>query len=210
MDPTEYEQFVREGLLHRLNAEGVTIHHRRRIPGQRSGYEHEIDLSFETELAGTLILTIVECKAYSRPVSVDDLLEFASRVDDISAHKGMFISTSGFTQGAIKLAESKNIALIQAHRGQWQYIARYMAPPPRPSRIFFHLDHATVVEQEGQCLLKLSPIDENDLIGVQPVDAEWVQKHLGSERYSVHDVFFQIISPGGSEMEPGCIHLGHV
>src|ERR1035438_6538411 len=100
MDPSEFESLVKALVAEQLGQTDQEIRHGAMLPGKRSGFNHEVDLSFEIDLLGTRVLVILECKAYGRPVSVDDVLEFCSRVQDIGAHKGILVSTTGFTDGA--------------------------------------------------------------------------------------------------------------
>lgn len=80
----------------------------------KSGHDHQIDVSVVFSLAGVRVIVLVECKCYSRRVQVNDVLEFATRLEDIGGHKGIIVSTVGFQEGAKKLAKSKGIALVVA------------------------------------------------------------------------------------------------
>jgi restriction system protein len=53
----------------------------------------------------------VECKCYAHKVSVDDIEEFHSKIDDIGAHKGIMVTTVGYQEGAVKTARGRGIAL---------------------------------------------------------------------------------------------------
>ena len=46
----------------------------------------------------------VECKNHKAPIDVQDVESFISKLNSICASKGIMISTSGFTEGARKLA----------------------------------------------------------------------------------------------------------
>lgn len=61
------------------------------------------------------LVWIWECKDYGKPVPVDDVEEFHSKLEQIGLHKtkGTMISTFGFQQGAIDYAESKGIGLAR-------------------------------------------------------------------------------------------------
>jgi hypothetical protein len=82
--------------------------------GGKSGHQHQIDVSMTFSVAGVKVLVLVECKYYSSKVKIDDVLEFATRLDDIGAHKGIVVTTIGYQEGAEKLARSKGIALVVA------------------------------------------------------------------------------------------------
>ncbi len=95
-----YEKLVRHLLRTKLEHDaGATpsVQHRAVFKGA-SGQRYEVDLSFETTVAGARILVLVECKCYSRPVGVDDVAEFAYKVRDIGAHKGIVVATNPLCQ----------------------------------------------------------------------------------------------------------------
>lgn len=110
----KYEILIRDLLSTKLKKEitrdNFSLFSDKKYKG-KSGHEHQIDVSAEIKIAGFLILILVECKLYSRSVGIEDVLEFASRLEDIGAHKGIIISTKGFQDGAKKIAKSKGIAL---------------------------------------------------------------------------------------------------
>lgn len=80
----------------------------------KSDHNHQIDISIELKILQIDLLILIECKKYSKSIEISEVLEFATRIDDISAHKGIMVSTKGFQEGAIKIAKSKRIALVIA------------------------------------------------------------------------------------------------
>jgi hypothetical protein len=77
-----------------------------------SGYVHQIDVMYRIRIWLTEMLVVVECKQYAKSVGVDDLLEFRSRLDDLRAHKGIFVTSSNYQSGAIEFARANRIALL--------------------------------------------------------------------------------------------------
>lgn len=76
-----------------------------------------VDISIETILPGAntySILTIIECKDYESKVSIDNLEEFVSKIDQIAGKntKGIFFTTSGFSETCINYAKAKGLWLI--------------------------------------------------------------------------------------------------
>lgn len=76
-----------------------------------------VDISIETILPGAntySILTIIECKDYESKVSIDNLEEFVSKIDQIAGKntKGLFFTTSGFSETCINYAKAKGLWLI--------------------------------------------------------------------------------------------------
>ncbi len=198
MQPTDFENLVKAVLLDQLHRSGIQVHRGKHFRGKRSGYEHEIDLSFEIDLVGTQVLVVVECKAYRRPVSVDDVLEFCSRIDDIGAHKGILASTSGFTLGARTLASSNGVALVRALQGRWKLIC-HGDLSCRPSAKYFDLARARIVVSEDGPRLQLGLVDEVDL---EVSRVSWRSREdLGRELCGgrgVSQLVLQVVSSGGS------------
>jgi restriction endonuclease len=124
-NPREYELLVKELLSARLptisGVRDLEIFADRVYVG-KSGHPHHIDVALEFTLAGAKYLTIVECKAYSHTVGADDVLELATRLADIPAHKAILVSTIGFQRGAIALAKSFAITLVVACDLGWEPI----------------------------------------------------------------------------------------
>jgi len=111
-----YELLVKqiyERLLHL--EENVVVHHRRRYRGKRSGQDYEVDLSFEFTRAAVAFLVLVECKFYAKKVEVGDAIEFAFKVQDIGAQKGILVSTVGFQRGVFNIARSSAMALVKVN-----------------------------------------------------------------------------------------------
>jgi len=123
----EYELIVASFFADKLKSfsstDGSYVHpevfHRKKYKGL-SGHKHEIDLSFELDVAEVKVLIFVECKCYSRKVGVDELLEFVGRLRDTGAHKGILVTTNGFQRGAIEVAKANNVALVVANRTSWR------------------------------------------------------------------------------------------
>jgi restriction endonuclease len=136
----QYELLVKRLLAARLyhdTGESPTIQHRHRYTGA-SGQQHEIDLSFETILAGTRLLVLIECKCYSHRVGVDDVAELAYKTRDIGAHKAILVSTVGFQKGAILVARREGIGLgsLSSHVRRMLTLVRQRPrkpPPPEAS-----------------------------------------------------------------------------
>ena len=131
MDPEQYEMVVKELIQSKLREDcpqaNLTVIHNAKCHG-KSGHEHQIDVLVELVIAGVRLKIPVECKRYSRNVGIDDIMEFASRIDDISAHKGILVSTIGFERGAVRFAASKGIALVLVCNYSWQVIMEHRLP----------------------------------------------------------------------------------
>lgn len=66
-----------------------------------------------------VLVYIIECKDYSKPIPVDDLEEFYGKVLQVAEGcvKPVFIANNAFQQGAFNYAESKRMMLIRAEEG---------------------------------------------------------------------------------------------
>lgn len=113
----EYEELVFNLIAQSFDGmtgvELVDIDHDLKITGV-SGYKHQIDVCYRFRIWEIEVLVIVECKQYSQRVGIGELLEFQSRISDIRAHKGVFVTTVGFQKGAHQFAKESRIALIVA------------------------------------------------------------------------------------------------
>lgn len=127
----DYERFTQQVLA---SLTGVEVHHKRAFVGRLSKREIVVDVSFDCSVAGANLLVIVECKNYKNSVSVDEVEEFYSKLDDIGAHKGILVTTVGFQDGAIKVAKGRGIALalLTADHlpGELRYVALAAGAPP--------------------------------------------------------------------------------
>lgn len=78
----------------------------------KSGHRHQFDAMMSLTCLGTRIVIVIECKYYKDRVGIEDVLEFSARLEDVAAHKGIMVTPKGYTDGALKTAESKGIALV--------------------------------------------------------------------------------------------------
>lgn len=109
-----YQQFVN------LGNEGerirpINVQHNVSVTGM-SGAQHQIDIYWEFELAGTVYKTIVEVKDWSSPVKKEQLLTFNSLLEDIpGTPKGIYVSRGGYQAGALTYAKAHGIQLVSIH-----------------------------------------------------------------------------------------------
>lgn len=107
-----FEKFVAQTFDSLVDSRIGTVKRNTRLTGKRTGHSHQIDVLIELSVAELRLLVVVECKHYKAKVGIDDVLEFAQRLDDIGAHKGVLVTTLGFQEGAIKVADAHRIALV--------------------------------------------------------------------------------------------------
>lgn len=120
----DYETFVAK-MYNDLSAaeqdKGAQVFSLKEYRGKKSGHLHKIDVSLEILVTGVRLILLIECKCYKRRVEIGEVLEFAQRIDDIAAHKGIMVTTVGYQDGAFKVARANGIALIVAvpHKQIW-------------------------------------------------------------------------------------------
>ncbi len=88
-----------------LQSKGYDTERRRRIQG-KSGTRSEIDVIAKKRDK----VIAIECKNYSAPVGIDKLRDFAQKLQDLGSQwNGIFVSYSGFTDGAAQFAQYRSI-----------------------------------------------------------------------------------------------------
>jgi len=85
------------------------------------------DVTIETTLPNAekySLLTVIECKNLNKKVTVDDVEEFGSKINQVGEHntKGIIITTNTFQESALNIAKSEGIGLIRLNSSneiQW-------------------------------------------------------------------------------------------
>lgn len=132
-----YEEFVAESYRVLLNAGIGQVTRNRHIKGKKTGHDHQFDVVIELSLLDLAFLIIIECKHYRRRVDVSEVLEFASRLDDVSAQKGVMVTTVGYQEGAVRTAKAHGIALIVTapQAPSWMMISGLTPHWPSPAQL---------------------------------------------------------------------------
>ncbi|MCP4548619.1 MAG: hypothetical protein GY835_19355 [bacterium] len=111
----QYEELVagivKKDLARALGERSFTVYQGRLYPG-RSGTRREVDIAAEITLAGIRLLIIFEIKRIKRKMGAAEIYQLLGLLDDISADKGVFVSSSGFSAEAIRVAASKGVTLV--------------------------------------------------------------------------------------------------
>ena len=74
------------------------------------GRQFDVTIRFQKGLYK--YLTVIECKDYEKPISVEKVEAFVTKSADAQAHHAVMASTSGFQQGAQEVARRHNMTLI--------------------------------------------------------------------------------------------------
>lgn len=73
---------------------------------------HQVDVYWEFEVGGIKYATIVQAKDWTNPVNQGELLKFKAVLDDLPAQpRGVFVTPTGYQQGAINYARAQGILL---------------------------------------------------------------------------------------------------
>lgn len=71
----------------------------------------QCDITIEHDSLGTKYRTLIECKDHSKPIKVEVVDAFTSKLGDLKFNKGIIVSRSGFQAGAISKATRFGIDL---------------------------------------------------------------------------------------------------
>jgi predicted helicase len=93
--------------VHRAADEGADVRWNDSIQGR----QFDVTIRFRKGLYD--YLTVVECKSYDRPVSVEKVDAFVTKATDVHANCAVIASTSGFQSGAQEVAQRHNVTLIE-------------------------------------------------------------------------------------------------
>lgn len=113
----KYEHFVANLQRAIIKAELITTQRNIEVELNKKikdncGIEREFDIYWEYELGGITNKTIIECKDYSKPVSVDKIDALIGKTRDIPDLKAVFATKKGYQSGAKKKAEQNKIDLL--------------------------------------------------------------------------------------------------
>lgn len=118
----EYEELVRDIQRSLIAAENIpslnniNIEKNKKIK-DRSGIEREFDIYWEFELGGNIYRSVIECKDYSTPVSIEKIDAYIGKTSDIPGLELIYATRTGYQSGAKIKAEQHNIQLLVI-RGQ--------------------------------------------------------------------------------------------
>jgi len=123
----QFEQELRSEKLH-VSSSTSTLFKKKSYFSRDRGKNIVFDLSIETWLPGAVeysLLTLIECKDYSKAIPVDDVEEFHSKVRQVTGTnvKAIFVTNSSLQSGALQYARSNKIALVRllpSNQIQWE------------------------------------------------------------------------------------------
>ena len=110
---TEYEKFTQEIYQELVNADVLKttcVQHNVKLKG-RSGQEHQIDVYWEYEIAGTKQKVAIECKNYNKTVGIGKVRDFCGVLYDLNNVAGIMVTKVGYQKGAKEYASEYGISL---------------------------------------------------------------------------------------------------
>ena len=114
MNPNiEYEKFTQEIYQELVNADVLKttdVQHNVKLKG-RSGQEHQIDVYWEYEIAGTKQKVAIECKNYNKTVGIAKVRDFYGVLHDLNNVAGIMVTKVGYQKGAKEYASEYGISL---------------------------------------------------------------------------------------------------
>lgn len=114
MNPSiEYEKFTQEIYQELVNVDVLKtteVQHNVKLKG-RSGQEHQIDVYWEYEIAGTKQKVAIECKNYNKTVGIGKVRDFYGVLYDLNNVAGIMVTKVGYQKGAKEYASEYGISL---------------------------------------------------------------------------------------------------
>lgn len=114
MNPNiEYEKFTQEIYQELVNADVLKttmVQHNVKLKG-RSGQEHQIDVYWKYEIAGSKHKVAIECKNYNQAVPIGRVRDFFGALYDLVDVKGIMVTKVGYQKGAKEYASYYGIDL---------------------------------------------------------------------------------------------------
>lgn len=114
MNPNiEYERFTQDVyqlLAHSTGVKVCSVKHNKQLDGI-SGQKHQIDVYWEYEKDGKTHRVAIECKNYSRRISLEKVCAFKGVIDDLDGVEGIMVTKVGYQKGAKVYAHKHGIAL---------------------------------------------------------------------------------------------------
>lgn len=113
----EYELFVQNLMQAILNSENqggqknIKVRHNEKI-ADVFGVERQFDVLWEYELGGIVYNTVIECKDYNSPISIEIIDALIGKLKDYPNFRGIIATTKGYQSGAKEKAKNNGIELL--------------------------------------------------------------------------------------------------
>ena len=128
-----------------------------------TGTIREFDIYWEYELCGFVYKTVIECKDYSSPVSIEKIDALVGKLKDLPGIRGIFATKNGYQRGAKTKAKQNNIELLVVREVNDD---DFISPDGTPLIRKIHLVLQMCVPSQ---VLQFNPI----------LDGKWISDNLG-------------------------------
>lgn len=105
MDWKQYEDEIFEELRRRHPA--VPITRNAKVLGRISKTLRQVDVLIDAQVLDSSVRTIVDAKKRMKPIDVNDVESFIAMMTDVEAHRGILVSTNGYTKTAVSRAHNE-------------------------------------------------------------------------------------------------------
>jgi restriction endonuclease Mrr len=105
----EFESLI--AALQKQTAGDATVLHNQRVKG-RSGGMRQIDIMISQQVGLYPVSIAIECKRHRRPLGIDKVEAFVTKLRDVSASHGVMVSNTGFDAGAKAIAKGNLVTLL--------------------------------------------------------------------------------------------------
>ena len=205
-DGKDYEIFVQNLQQALLDSEELTsqknigIERNKKIT-DKCGIEREFDLYWEYELAGITYKTVIECKDYAVPLSLEKIDALIGKLHDIPDLKPVFATKTGYQSGAETKARINKIDLLivrEQRDDDWQDKLRelglqiYFEIPPRI--IGFH----PVID--GEWVRRNTNLNPTAAPSISGLNSDiFIEDLVKNDTYSLFDLAHRLESIAGNK-----------
>ena len=161
-----------------LGPEGIRVTSPDYIVGKESKSRREVDITLRGQVGSTSVLIIIECRDQKGNEDVRWIEEIASKRKDVGANRAIAVSSSGFTAGAINLAQANDIELRTLEQVD-----------PNEILLWFDFSHITGHKRQVNILhteIQIANLEKVD-VQLHPDFVNWIKK----DRNTIEPVFYR-------------------
>lgn len=197
----EYEKFVRDLIQTIIDSEEFGKQKNIRVEQNvklkdRNGLDRQFDIYWEYELGGFIYKNIIECKDYSKDISIDKVDALIGKTIDIPEITGKIIATKkGYQKGAEVKSNAHNINLLIAReQNDSDWISPEGVPLLKKIELNMHLTYPPEITFFKVILNKVW-IQNNTDLSVENIDGfhvytedTYIEDIEKNEKYSLQDL----------------------
>jgi len=111
----EFEHLIEK--IQRETAPNAIVQHDHKVVG-KSGRRRQLDITLTQKVGLQRVFIVIECKHYNKPLGIEKVEAFVTKLRDVGASQGVMISNAGFDAGAKATAREYFIALLSYREAQ--------------------------------------------------------------------------------------------